>query len=265
MSEISKILNEDINQANSFATTPVEPKPVEKKKSPSSSKTKRVKPACSADDQLEQNESSATAAVDQPDKQASPEVANGSAIVPAVEMAVDRKPDCDLLTNGETVDDGDTVVGCQNADDNANCNGNNDDNNIIANGEELLVSNVVEISENMYHDQTCRSEDNNIVSEEKEEDSIVVDAETTETGHGCTDEAAAAVVAENKNEIGCDSLAADGGVQVRPEMEINVRDETRVQINKTARTDDDGRVEDVTEESANVVDNDSEKNDNNIL
>lgn len=46
ITEISKLLKEDINQASGVPAAPVETKPVEKNKSTSSNKTRRVKPEC---------------------------------------------------------------------------------------------------------------------------------------------------------------------------------------------------------------------------
>ncbi|XP_027853833.2 uncharacterized protein LOC114132546 [Aphis gossypii] len=228
ISEISKILKEDINQANSSAPA-VESKPVEKKKSPSSSKTKRVKPECDK----EQNENSInhTTIGDQPNVIS--EVTNGNTLVVEVGNNDDSKTNCDQLINVED------VVG-NNDDHNTNCN-EQVDNIISAEGE--LVNNVIEISENM--ENQCIQVDDDI---SEVVNGLIIDDETkTKEIDDCD------VVIENKSEA-CDLASDDNGGEVRAEVE-NVQSETCVEINKTQTND--SQV-DVTEESINYVVNGTE-------
>lgn len=227
ISEISKILKEDISQANSSAPV-VESKPVEKKKSPSSSKTKRVKPECDK----EQNETSInhTTIGDQPNVIL--EVANGNSLVVEVGINDDSKTNCDQLINVED------VVG-NNDDHNTNCNEHVE--NISAGGE--LVNNVIEISENT--ENQCIQVDDDI---SEVVNGLIIDDETkTKEIDDCD------VVIENKSEV-CDLASDDNGGEVRAEVE-NVQSETCVEINKTQTND--SQV-DVTEESINYVVNGTE-------
>ncbi|XP_060878066.1 uncharacterized protein LOC132950568 [Metopolophium dirhodum] len=234
ISEISKILKEDISQANSSA--PVESKPVEKKKSPSSSKTKRTKP----ESKKEQNETSTNHLTidDQPNVILSPELTNGNSLVVEIGINDDCKTNCDELIDVK-VFDVDNVE--QNDDDhNANCNEQVDD--ILVEGE--LVNNVVEISENM--ENQCNQVEDDI---SEEVNGLIIDDETdTKEIDGPSDD-----VIENKIEI-CDLAADDTSGEVGAEVE-NVQSETYIEINKTHTND--GQV-DVTEESINDVVNGTE-------
>ncbi|KAE9541173.1 hypothetical protein AGLY_004418 [Aphis glycines] len=228
ISEISKILKEDISQANSSAPA-VESKPVEKKKSPSSSKTKRVNPEC--DKEQNENSMNHTTIGDQPNVIS--EVTNGNTLVVEVGNNDDSKTNCDQLINVED------VVG-NNDDHNTNCN-EQVDNIISAEGE--LVNNVIEISENM--ENQCIQVDDDI---SEVVNGLIIDDETkTKEIDDCD------VVIENKSEA-CDLASDDNGGEVRAEVE-NVQSETCVEINKTQTND--SQV-DVTEESINYVVNGTE-------
>lgn len=231
ISEISKILKEDISQANS--STPVESKPVEKKKSPSSSKTKRAKP----ESKIEQNDTSTNHLTidDQPNSILSSEVTNGDILVVEIGISDDCKTNCDELIDDKVLDVDD--VGQNDDDHNANCNEQVDD--IVVGGE--LVNNVVEISENM--ENQCNQVEDNI--SDGVNGLIIIDDDTeTKEIDGPSDD----VVVENKIEI-YDLATDDNGGEVRAEVE-NVQSETYIEINKTHTNDGQG---DVTEESINDV------------
>ncbi|XP_001947253.1 uncharacterized protein LOC100164229 [Acyrthosiphon pisum] len=232
ISEISKILKEDIRQANSSA--PVESTPVEKKKSPSSSKTKRAKP----ESEKEQNETSTNHLTidDQPNVILSSEVTNDNSLV--VEIGI-NETNCDELIDVKVFDFDN--VGQNDDDHNANCNGEVDD---IFVGEEL-VNNVVEISENM--ENQCNQVEDDI---SEGVNGLIIDDETeTKEIDGPSDD----VAIENKIEI-CDLAVDDNSGEVGAEVE-NVQGETYIEINKTHTND--GQV-DVTEESINDVVNGTE-------
>uniref|UniRef100_A0A2H8TMZ5 Actin-binding Rho-activating protein n=3 Tax=Melanaphis sacchari TaxID=742174 RepID=A0A2H8TMZ5_9HEMI len=221
ISEISKILKEDISQANSSA--PVESKPIEKKKSSSSSKTKRVETECNK----EKNEMSTKHMTigDQPN--VTSEVTNDSnALTVEVEINDEHKTNCDELINVANVGNNDNH--------DTNCNEQVD--NKFA--EEGLVNNVIEISENIEN-QYIQVDDN--MSEVV--NSLVIDDGTKTKETDGFD-----VVIENKSEV-CDLASDDNSGEVRVEVE-NVQSETRVEINKTQTNNSEV---DVTEESMNDV------------
>jgi len=231
ISEISKILKEDISQANSSA--PVESKPVDKKKSSSSSKTKRVKPECNK----EQNEMSSNHVTINDQPNAIPEVTNGDTLVVEVGIDDDHKTNCDELINVENVESNDGHS--------TNCNEQVDNN--FDGGE--LVNNVIEISENM--ENQCIQVDDNM---SEVVNGLVIDDEIKTKEFDGFD-----VVIENKSEV-CDLASDDNSGEVRAEVE-NIQSETCVEINKTHTNDSQG---DVTEESINnVVVSGSENNINN--
>ncbi|XP_026822565.1 uncharacterized protein LOC113560717 [Rhopalosiphum maidis] len=231
ISEISKILKEDISQANSSA--PVESKPVEKKKSPSSSKTKRVRPECNK----EQNEMSSNHVTISDQPNAISEVTNGDTLVVEVGIDDDHKTNRDEPINVENVESNDGHS--------TNCNEQVDNN--FDGGE--LVNNVIEISENMEN-QRIQVDDN--MSEVV--NGLVIDDEIKTKEIDGFD-----VVIENKSEV-CDLASDDNSGEVRAEVE-NIQSETCVEINKTHTNDSQG---DVTEESINnVVVSGSENNINN--
>jgi len=232
ISEISKILKEDISQANSSA--PVESKPVEKKKSPSSSKTKRAKP----ESKKEENETTTNHLTidDQPNVILSSEVTNGDSPVVEIGINDDCKTNCDELIDVKVFD----VDNVEQNDDghNANCNEQVD----VVEGE--LVNNVVEISENM--ENLCNQVEDDI---SEGVNGLIIDDETdTKEIDGSFDD-----VIENKIEI-CDLAADDNSGEVGAEVK-NVQSETYIEINKTHTND--GQV-DVTEESINDVVNGTE-------
>ncbi|XP_022165692.1 uncharacterized protein LOC111030485 [Myzus persicae] len=235
ISEISKILKEDINQANSLA--PVESKPVEKKKSPSSSKTKRVKP----DDKKEPNEISTNhLTIDDQPNVISSEVTNGNALVVEIGINDDRKPNCDELIDVKVFDV--ENIGKDDDDHKANCNEQVDDK--FVEGE--LVNNVIAISENM--ENQCNQVEDNI---SEGVNGLIIDDETeTKDIDGSVD-----AIVENKSEIY--DLAADDNSGVEGVEVENFQSETYVEINKTHTND--GQV-DVTEESTNDIVNGSENN-----
>ncbi|XP_060853657.1 uncharacterized protein LOC132931720 [Rhopalosiphum padi] len=231
ISEISKILKEDISQANSSA--PVESKPVEKKKSSSSSKTKRVKPECNK----EQNEMSSNHVTISDQPNAISEVTNGDTLVVEVGVDDDHKTNCDEPINVENVESNDGHS--------TNCNEQVDNN--FDGGE--LVNNVIEISENT--ENQCIQVDDNM---SEVVNGLVIDDEIKTKEIDGFD-----VVIENKSEV-CDLASDDNSGEVRAEVE-NIQSETCVEINKTHTNDSQG---DVTEESINnVVVSGSENNINN--
>jgi len=237
ISEISKILKEDISQTNLSA--PVESKPVEKKKSPSSSKTKRAKP----ETKIEQNDTSDNHLTidDQPNAILSSEVTNGDTLVVEIGISDDCKTNCVELIDDKVLDVDD--VGQNDDDHNANSNKQVVD-DIVVGGE--LVNDVVEISENM--ENQCNQVEDNI--SDGVNGLIIIDDDTeTKEIDGPFDD----VIVENKIET-FDLAADDNGGDVRAEVE-NVQSETYIEINKTHTND--GEV-DVTEESINDVVNGTE-------
>lgn len=120
ISEISKTLKDDINQANAPAATAVEPKPVEKKKS--TNKTKRVKPA-----------------------------SDGEQATTQFETAVKPTNGLIEINNKEFEEINVKVENDHNKDD---CN---EENNEIISKE--LVDNVIEISENTEVDSNQRNQE----------------------------------------------------------------------------------------------------------
>lgn len=215
----------------------MESKPVEKKKSPSSSKTKRAKPESSKNEQNETSTNHLTID-DQPDVIISSEVTNGNTL--DVEIGINDYPktNCDELIDVKVFDV--ENVGKNDDDHNANCNEQVDD--VFVEGE--LVNNVVEISENM--ENQCNQVEDNI---SEGVNGLIIDDETETREIDGSD----GVVIENKIEI-CDLAADDNSGEVRAEVE-NVQSETYIEINKTHTND--GQV-DVTEESINDVVNGTE-------
>jgi len=235
ISEIGKILKEDIRQANSSA--PVESKPVEKKKSPSSSKMKRAKP----ESKKEENETSTNHLMidDQPNVLLSSEVTNDNSLVVEIGINDDCITNCDELIDVKVFDVDN--VGQNDDDHNANCN--EQVNDIFVEGE--LVNNVLEISENLENQYNQVEDD---ISEGV--NGLIIDDETeTKEIDGPSDD----VIIENKIEI-CDLAADDNSGEVGEEVE-NVQSETYIEISKTHTND--GQV-DVTEESINDVVNGTE-------
>jgi len=206
---------------------------VEKKKSPSSSKTKRAK----SESKKEQNETSTNHLTidDQPNVILSSEVINGNSLVVEIGINDDCKTNCDELIDVKVFDVDN--VGQNDDDHNANCNEQVDD--IFVGGE--LVNNVVEISENMEN-QICNQVEDDV---SEGVNGLIIDDETeTKEIDGPSNDG----VIENKIEI-CDLAVYESSGEVGVEVE-NVQSETYIEINKIHTND--GQV-DVTEESINDV------------
>jgi len=216
---------------------------VEKKKSPSSSKTKRAKP----ESEKEQNETSTNhLTIDDQPNVISSEVTNENTLVVEIGINDDHKKNCDGPIDAKVFDVNN--VGKNNDDHNANCNKQAEDE--FDEGE--LVNNVIEISESM--ENQCNQVEDKI--SEGVNDLIIDDETETKKIDGFND-----VVIENKNE-NCDLAADNNSGEERAEDE-NVQSETYVEINKTHMND--GQV-DVTEESIddivngreNIINNETE-------
>lgn len=230
ISEISKQLKEDINQASgTTAAAPAEPKPVEKKKSSSSSKTKRVKPECDKEPKV---------MVDDQEKAIS-------------ESAVDF-----VTTNGA------------NDDHKSNCklNGVVDEeiiNNVIKISENTEDDSVREIDDETETEKSSATNTEGICNETKTEDTDETNAEeideikTEETNEAKTDETDKTITDEiNENK----TKEVDEARTEEIIEDVTKTDETKTEVSNETKTEetDNTKTDEINGSNDDVIKNEIE-------